>query len=116
MLFRSNMGYSESAPGPALFLVHDDGVYLMSNGDPGDLAGGDELGLYCAYAAGCDPDNDPNCWENGRSLVGGDDFAETVPITADWLKACDTCDELHVVVNADNIQVKFHKKEKPVAV
>lgn len=111
-----SMGYSESEPGPALFLVHDDGVYCMSNGEPGDPAHDGTVSLYCAYAKSCDPEKDADCWENSRALVGGNDFAETIPITADWLKACDICDEFHVSLDDENIHVRFHKKEAPVSV
>ena len=43
----------------------------MSNG-----AGPAEDRPRPAYAAGCDPDRDPDWWDTGRDLVGGDDFAE----------------------------------------
>lgn len=107
-----NMGYSESPPGPALFLVHDDGVYLMSNGDPGDALNDGSISLYVAYAQHCHPQKDEDCRENSRALVGGSDFAETIPITADWITACDKYDELHVALTAEDIQVKFKNSKK----
>lgn len=68
--------------GPALWLVHDRGVYLMSNGMPRLL---DENGRSrVAYAEGCDPDKDPEWWEASEALVGGDDFAEV--LGENWLR------------------------------
>lgn len=67
---------------PSVVLVHDDGVYLMSNGQPRDIvSGGDGKGggrSFCAYAKGCDP-RDAGWWDTSRALVGGDDFGETLP-------------------------------------
>lgn len=67
--------YDQPDPAPALWLVHDQGVYVMSNGANDDDAG-DASRPRPAYAAGCDPDRDPDWWDTGRDLVGGDDFAE----------------------------------------
>jgi hypothetical protein len=68
---------------PAVMLVHDDGVYLMSNGIPRDLRNpGDADGhapSYVAYAKGCNPGLNDDWWDTSRALVGGDDFAETLP-------------------------------------
>jgi hypothetical protein len=62
---------------PAVVLVHDDGVYLMSNGEPRDIGEGERS--FVAYAKGCNPQKDANHWDRSRDLVGGDDFAETLP-------------------------------------
>jgi hypothetical protein len=55
-----------------LVLVHDEGVYLMSNGLP-ELPQGQNV----VYAAGFGPhdDDSPFC-----SIVGGDDFGECLPV------------------------------------
>jgi hypothetical protein len=62
-----------------LLLVHDQGVYLMSAGEPPDLLHSGKTARYVAYAATCHPTKDDGWWDNARDLVGGDDFAETVP-------------------------------------
>lgn len=67
----------DPAPVPSIILVHDHGVYLMSNGDPRDLIDGKTC--FAAYAKGCDPRTDEAHWETSRTLVGGDDFGETLP-------------------------------------
>lgn len=60
----------------AVLLVHDDGVYLMSNGTPRDIVEGDRS--FVAYAKGCNPKTDSDWWDTSRALVGGDDFSETL--------------------------------------
>ena len=66
----------------SIILVHDQGLYLMSNGKPVDYLKADEAEpmrmAFCAYARGCDPNQDEEFWENSRELVGGDDFVETI--------------------------------------
>jgi hypothetical protein len=65
---------------PCVMLVHDDGVYLMSNGEPRDIVGG--TSSFCAHAIGCNPKTDPGWPGTSRALVGGDNFGETLP----WAK------------------------------
>ncbi|SIO50055.1 Protein of unknown function [Bradyrhizobium erythrophlei] len=78
-----------SAPpeAPAVLLVHDDGVYLMSNGHPADALEGKPKGKffkrYVAYAQGCDPRSDKGWYDTARALVGGDDFGECLPWAAE---------------------------------
>lgn len=65
----------------AVLFVHDEGVYLMSNGEPRDLIenlDGPPTGSFCAYARGCNPKADADWYDTARSLVGGDDFGETL--------------------------------------
>ena len=45
---------SQPVEAPAVLLVHEQGVYLMSNGQPRDIVGGDAADRsFCAYAIGC---------------------------------------------------------------
>jgi len=67
-----------------LFIVHDDGVYLMSGAteilpNPKKKKGRSAPASLVAYAEGCNP-ADEDCWENSRALVGGDDFGEAIPL------------------------------------
>ena len=74
---------------PAVLLVREQGVYLMSNGKPRDIVGADatdrkdaakdEGRSFCAYAVGCHPEKDADWYQTARGLVGGDDFVETLP-------------------------------------
>jgi len=109
------MGYSEgdATPVPALLFVHDQGVYVMSNGiprdgkDPADPKGGS----YAAHAAGCDPSIGAfdDWYGMSRDLVGGDDFAEVVTVQPDWLELCANFSEMHIDVTSDAIEVTFVK-------
>jgi Protein of unknown function (DUF3085) len=63
---------------PNVILVHDQGVYLMSNGEPRDIVMGTRS--FCAYAKGCNPDKDEDWHETANRLVGGDDFGDHL----DW--------------------------------
>ncbi len=75
-----SMGWSDATPQPALFLVGDDGVYLMSNGTPRDLREDGRSGAYVVHALGLNPKTDPGWWEAKRASFGGDDGAETLLI------------------------------------
>ena len=61
-------------PGPCLWLVGDQGVYLMSNGHP-HLTGADGKSLV-AYGKDCNPHEDEDWWETKSDLYGGDDGAD----------------------------------------
>ncbi|MFE0778402.1 DUF3085 domain-containing protein [Streptomyces sp. NPDC058861] len=68
--------YGESEAAPSLWWVKDDGTYLMSNGkDPIDTR--DENGRlsHVVHATGWGPGTD------ARSVLGGDDFRETLDLT-----------------------------------
>ena len=95
-------------PKPALFFVHDQGVYLMSNGNPRDMVNinGKEK-AYTAYAENCNPETDEDWWDNSRDYVGGDDFVETIILGPHWLENCNDFEELHITVTADMIDIAF---------
>lgn len=101
-----SMGYETSTlePQPGLLFVHDQGVYLMSNGDPRDTDGDK---AYVAYAEGCDPDKDENWWENSRALVGGDDFVEVLPIYPSIYGDLDAYNELVIDVSPSELALGF---------
>lgn len=109
------MGWSDEPPAPRLFFVHDQGVYLMSNGDPKDMVtvNGREM-AYVAYAENCNPNVDEDWWDNSRDLVGGDDFAETIKADRDFLMKCDRYEEVHVDISATQIAVLFAKPKRIV--
>lgn len=58
---------------PGLWLVGDEGVYLLSNGR---LAEGQHP--LVVYAEECDPKNNPDCWHYKRRHFGADDGIEFV--------------------------------------
>lgn len=105
-----DMPYSDEAPKPAMLLVHDQGVYIMSNARPRDMV--DDKSAFCAYANGCDPRKDEDFYEESRVRVGGDDFAEILPVTPNTLQLCDEWKEMHIRVNAKSISIAFKKPKK----
>jgi hypothetical protein len=69
-----------SPPRPSLILVKDDGIYIMSNGKPNDIVDwGDGDRSFVAYAKGYEADR-AGVWDLCRNAVGGDDFAEYIPL------------------------------------
>ncbi|OKO99410.1 DUF3085 domain-containing protein [Xenorhabdus eapokensis] len=66
---------------PALILVGDHGVYLITNakadGSPSSRG-------TVAYANGCNPESDDDFYENKRNLFGGDDGSVRIP--SSWAK------------------------------
>lgn len=109
--------YGEEATGPALFLVHDHGVYLMSNGTPRDLVPG-SASERCrvAYAKGCDPNvgEFDDWYGTSRDLVGGDDFVETLPLDDPeaFLRNCAEFDEFTVNVAATQLDATFRSRKR----
>lgn len=70
--------YGIGTPEPGLYFVHDQGVYLMSNGKPGLMRENGEM-HQVVYAQDMSP-SDEDWWETARAAVGGDDFAELIPL------------------------------------
>lgn len=108
-----SMGWSEDPPAPRLFFVHDQGVYVMSNGTPRDLIN-DGNNTYVAYAANCNPNTDEDWWDNSRDLVGGDDFVETITVDRDFLVKCGRYEELEVEITPTEMGVYFNKPRRVV--
>lgn len=113
-----SMGWAEEeTPAPSLFFVHDHGVYLMSNGEPRDIVTDENKETtYVAYAQHCNPRTDNEWWDNARELVGGDDFAETLPISRAWLDKCGRYEELEINVTGEEITCVFAKPRRIVRV
>jgi Protein of unknown function (DUF3085) len=71
-------------PGPGLFFVKDEGVYLMSNGEP-PLPGAESRNKvvyargYEALAQTASLDDRMERYDKVRDAAGGDDFAEFLP-------------------------------------
>ena len=68
---------------PAIFLVGDEGIYMTSAAKMRDIADPENNPdrAFCAYAKGCNPDTDPDFYDEKRRLWGGDDGAE---LLQDW--------------------------------
>ena len=91
-----------------LWLVHDQGVYLM----PGIEKGG--KAEHVIYARGCNPDTSEDWWDRSRDLVGGDDFAESVEFPAEVVDAilADTVEKLVIKLTPSQMtQTLYHRQE-----
>lgn len=69
----------QSKIAPQVFFVKDEGAYLMSAGNPRQLIPGQDTRSVVVYADGCDPDKNPDWWDEVTSRCGGDDFGFDVP-------------------------------------
>jgi hypothetical protein len=111
-----NGAYGEEANGPALFLVHDQGVYLMSNGSPRDTEGGQDGRCRVAYAEGCDPNvgEFDDWYGTSRDLVGGDDFVETLPLgdAEAFLRNCAEFSEFTVNLTPTQLDATFRNRRR----
>ena len=97
--------------GPGLFLVKDEGIYLMSNGEPADTikvsapnGSGETDGCRVAYAKGFDPAGRGRMdgW-NDADAGGGDDFSEAIGGDM-WRKLLtDETDEIVITLTARNL-------------
>jgi hypothetical protein len=100
--------------GPALLFVHDQGVYLMSNGEP-RLLTEDGKSNHVVYAEGCNPNiGEFDDWYlTSKELVGGDDFVEILPIPDYWLSDCDRFETFDINATGSSISYGF-ADPKPV--
>jgi hypothetical protein len=103
--------YRQRKPNPAIWLVADAGIYLMSNGKPALLHTGllaatekevvGELRLV-AHADGCGPFDDIDDWMPlQEAMSGGDDFVESLSLK-DVRAALETCDRQIVIVSSNS--------------
>ena len=66
-------------PAAALWLVKDQGVYLMSSAKESLPGEGGKMNKV-VYAKGYDPDKDADVWEKGQDAMGGDDCVNALPL------------------------------------
>ena len=93
-----------------LYFVHDKGIYLMTKAKRTDeeIKNGD----YIAYAEGCNPHKDEDYYQTSRDLVGGDDFAENIPVTAEDLTLCQTYREYRIKISRSTMSIEYALKNK----
>jgi hypothetical protein len=101
--------YGGTRAEPALWLVGDGGVYLMSNGLPAMDVNGNlipenakDVRRLTAYAVGCNPDCDvfDDWWAVHNAIAGGDDFVQMLSVE-DFERVLPSCREHVVVVATD---------------
>jgi hypothetical protein len=103
-------GY-EGETKPALLLVKDEGIYIMSNAQKTDeeVSKGEAL----AYAVGYEPHSE-DCWERCREAVGGDDFGEvlnTIESQSD-ISDCDNWDFLEVDIDSTSFSASWVRRNR----
>jgi hypothetical protein len=96
---------------PGLMLVGDQGVYLMSNGDPGllnDNPNGTKFKV--AYAVECDPNKLEfnEWWANKRASFGGDDGCE-------FISAESAADLVAIEMQSDSMKIICEPDVTPLA-
>lgn len=100
-------------PGPRLVLVKDEGIYLMSNGQPRQIdPQADGTRCIVAYATGHDPRNG-NTWDKDREAAGGDDFGEWLPL--DLFEEAIASGADHIVVSLTESKVSISWPSTPAA-
>lgn len=89
-------------PAPALWLVGDQGIYLMSNGAPAMPADGKTAQpRFVCYAGGCSVEDHADDWRPiHQAIRGGEDFCITVDRLEDVRDAVEQSNN-HVVLVTD---------------
>lgn len=93
---------------PGLFLVKDDGIYMMSNGEPGLLREPAKKGAthhVVAYAEGFAP-GEPDLWEKTHE-VSGDDFGELIPLGFLLQARKSGAEKIHISISASQMSMSF---------
>jgi len=101
-----SMGWSDAPNQPAVVLAGDQGVYLMSNGEPRDTRATAPDRTFVAYARGINPDMDAGWWEAKRASFGGDDGAETLLII----------DQLQILLERGEAFIRFEISNEHIAI
>ena len=96
-----------------IILAHDRGIYLMSNGFPGDKRNKkceNESTYFAAYAQGCDPIKDPN-WYETYGLT--DDFGEFLPWAGEILEQInDGAKEIIIDIGANRLELLKQERKQ----
>jgi len=106
--FRNRHGL---APGqderPGLWLVGDEGVYIMSNGKLAE----DQRPLI-VYARECDPKTNPDCWHYKRQHFGCDDGVEFLDaaMLVKLIDAAPTATHLTVTMTDDAVSLALVRR------
>lgn len=88
---------AESGARSGLWLVGDEGVYVMSNGK---LAGGQRA--LVVYAEECDPKTNPDYWHYKRQYFGGDDGVEFIDAVELEQRTAAQPDATHLQITMDD--------------
>ncbi len=92
----------ETKAGPGLWLVGDEGVYLISNGK---LSKGQRP--LVVYAEECNPKTNPDCWHYKRQHFGGDDGVEFIDAALIQKIIASVPDATHLQIRMDDASMSF---------
>tara|TARA_R110000744_G_scaffold87784_1_gene171274 strand:+ start:1043 stop:1420 length:378 start_codon:yes stop_codon:yes gene_type:complete len=86
----------------SFWLVKDDGIYVMNcyvkNGKR-------EKVNQVIYASGFNPKTNDDVWEDSRDAVGGDDFAENIPLDYSQLNRLRNGGNLTIKVTEESLEI-----------
>jgi hypothetical protein len=102
--------YGQLAKAGMIF-VKDEGIYLMSTGQPilPSLTG---KGARVCYAAGFSP-NVADCWDRCVEAVGGDDFAEYLPLDVFREALKEQASAVFIRVSPTALEIGFVERPRP---
>ena len=87
----------------SFWLVKDDGIYVMNcyvkDGER-------EKVKHVVHASGFNPKTNENVWEDSRDAVGGDDFAENIPLDNSQLNRLRDGGNLTIKLTSKYIEAK----------
>lgn len=99
-------GIGKGTPKPGLFLVKDQGVYVLSNAKLGKDQTPSNTGMI-AYANGYGANAD---WDKVRDAAGGDDFAENVEIGPAFQAALKSAQKFVIYLTPKTIRLSVEGK------
>jgi len=95
---------NETTSKKGVYLVKDDGIYLMNAFSLAKGKAPKEEGLV-VYAEGYDPSTNENVWEDSY-LVSGDDFGEFVEMSSSMLASVANGSDITLTISAETIELK----------
>lgn len=92
---------------PGLWLVGDEGVYILSNGK---LA--KEQRALVVYAQECDPKSNPDYWHHKRQYFGGDDGIEFLDaeMLVKLIRSAPTATHLAIVMTDESLSISLVRR------
>ena len=100
-----NIPYTnETTSKKGIYLVKDDGIYLMNAFSLAKGKSPKEEGLV-VYAEGYNPSTNENVWEDSH-LVSGDDFGEFLEMTPVMLASVHNGSDITLMLSAETIELK----------
>tara|TARA_R110002167_G_scaffold191735_2_gene394108 strand:+ start:423 stop:815 length:393 start_codon:yes stop_codon:yes gene_type:complete len=91
----------------SFWLVKDDGIYVMNCYVKKwfNFNGKREKVNQVIYASGFNPKTNDDVWEDSRDAVGGDDFAENIPLDYSQLNRLRNGGNLTIKVTEESLEI-----------